>query len=1182
MNTLLSQIYQSTNSKYLKFRKRLNRNVSSGRFKSFTRKKQRQLLLKIERLRKRLLQLQTQLKLASAGVALSLLLNAGSVEAQTSVGPFTRNYPDNPLPPPLPYIGRPAPSYVDLDGDGDQDIVIGDEIGKLIYYKNIRTKENPFFLEIESSNLSNPFNSVASAIDTDKTSFVPTFADIDGDGDFDLLVGTDQYKYGVGSGEMYFFRNTGSATLPTFVLDDAANIFVDTYGTKFSTFRYAHPYFVDIDSDGDTDLFVGGYYDSATYGYLLQFFENTGTKTAPQFTQKPHSLADKVNGLYYSDSAPISFADLDKDGDLDAFIGIYDEVLYFRNDNGVFIGDAAQTGPWLPNAANPGNSLGNPFHLINEDGPHNGSYANFSFADLDNDGDLDVAVAYNLYYFYGYDGNNPRVVIYYENTGQGALVLKEGLDSPFDGIDLGEDSNSSFVDIDNDGDLDVFISGSYTYQICPDGCFTYAAQANQLFKNDGGILTEITGTEEDIYTGISFPSKSKPIVVDLNADGLFDMVVPFTNIDEYGNSVNSRVNFYKNIGGVLTQQTGTSNPFDFINEPFRDVKVEFGDLDGDGLTDLILAISFRKLAAYKNTGTLAQPVYTLKPEWNTAFVQDMNVNSSPKLLDIDNDGDLDLVVGKYNAIWYYKNTGTSTVPSFAANNESSNDNPFKGVILNRPVPNFIDLDGDGDNDMIVGDENGQFSYFENSNPAPVAVMSGIFEVAGGAGPIALDATVAISDADNDLISEVAISIIDYLEGEEVLAFTSQGNITGIFNSVAGVLTLRGLATPEDYTTALKTITYHFTGAKPSEGGRKSSGARTVVLTREISFLVYDVDLTNPIATQLDVAITWPNVVPTLAGSTPAVTFDAAPVIIGSALFPADGDDADLEGATISITAGFVPAEDRLLFTSQNGITGNYNPASGVLALTGLASVSNYQTALRSVQYNNIASVPNAQNRSVSFIVTDGEATSNLLAIDITISPAAANTPPVINAPTQTTQIGSVITVNLTPLVSDADNNIDLSSLKIISQPTSGANASINAAAELILDYSNTDFAGTDQLTIEICDLLNDCTQGIITVNVEGEVIVYNGFSPNGDSKNPYFRIANITTLEPDNKVTIFNRWGDLVYEEEDYDNNTRKFDGKNRNGTELPSGTYFYRIQFNDPSVTTRPSLITGYLTIKK
>ena len=71
----------------------------------------------------------------------------------------------------------------------------------------------------------------------------------------------------------------------------------------------------------------------------------------------------------------------------------------------------------------------------------------------------------------------------------------------------------------------------------------------------------------------------------------------------------------------------------------------------------------------------------------------------------------------------------------------------------------------------------------------------------------------------------------------------------------------------------------------------------------------------------------------------------------------DVDNTNLASATVSITANFVTGEDVLGFTNQNGITGSYNAATGVLTLTGSATVANYQTALRSVTYVNTSDNP---------------------------------------------------------------------------------------------------------------------------------------------------------------------------------------------------------------------------------
>jgi len=85
--------------------------------------------------------------------------------------------------------------------------------------------------------------------------------------------------------------------------------------------------------------------------------------------------------------------------------------------------------------------------------------------------------------------------------------------------------------------------------------------------------------------------------------------------------------------------------------------------------------------------------------------------------------------------------------------------------------------------------------------------------------------------------------------------------------------------------------------------------------------------------------------------------------------------------------------------------------------------------------------------------------------------------------------------------------------------------------------------------------------------------VYNAVSPGvTPGENDFMRIDG---LPGDNEVTIFNRWGDQVFKTSGYNNNTKRFDGKNDNGKDLPSGTYFYTIEVSGKT-------ITGYLSLKR
>jgi gliding motility-associated-like protein len=80
-------------------------------------------------------------------------------------------------------------------------------------------------------------------------------------------------------------------------------------------------------------------------------------------------------------------------------------------------------------------------------------------------------------------------------------------------------------------------------------------------------------------------------------------------------------------------------------------------------------------------------------------------------------------------------------------------------------------------------------------------------------------------------------------------------------------------------------------------------------------------------------------------------------------------------------------------------------------------------------------------------------------------------------------------------------------------------------------------------------------------NCSSRVVGNNAFSPDGDGVNDVFQIDLPLLLVNDNKVTIFNRWGDIINEFENYNNQDIAWDGKNSNGRDIVKGTYFYVIE---------------------
>jgi hypothetical protein len=242
-------------------------------------------------------------------------------------------------------------------------------------------------------------------------------------------------------------------------------------------------------------------------------------------------------------------------------------------------------------------------------------------------------------------------------------------------------------------------------------------------------------------------NNSSPTFADLDNDGDLDMLS-----GEGGGAFK----YFKNIGTATTPSysTAVSNPFGLAVLPSNYTTPVFVDIDNDGDMDILSGSSGGAFFYFQNTGTVSAPMYAAMA--SNPFGLTSGYYSCPTFADLDNDGDMDMLSGDYNGnFYYYQNTGTASAPAFAA----VALNPF-GLMATGGYshPTFIDMDSDGDKDMMSGDSNGNFRYYQNTGTAAAPAFAAqtlnpffLAKVTGKSTPVFVDLD---NNGDKELMSGV--------------------------------------------------------------------------------------------------------------------------------------------------------------------------------------------------------------------------------------------------------------------------------------------------------------------------------------------------------------------------------------------------------------------------------------------
>jgi uncharacterized delta-60 repeat protein len=867
--------------------------------------------------------------------------------------------------------GASSVTAADVDGDGDLDLLSASFHGDTITWYENDGSENFTTRTITTS--ANGARSV-------------TTADVDGDGDLDVVAASSY------DDTIAWYENDGSENFTARTISTTADGAISVTAA-------------DVDGDGDLDVVAASNNDDT-----IRWYENDGSQ----------NFSERIITTNADQAFSVTTADVDGDGDLDVLsASAFDnKIAWYEND-----GSENFTARTITTSATGARSV--------------------STADVDGDGDLDVLSA----------SFQDSTIAWYENDGNENFTVRT-----ITNLALGANSVST-ADVDGDGDLDVLSTSfsddtiawyendgsqaftTHTLTTNADGAYAvttgdvdgdgdldvlsavFSGDSIAWFENDGGLFNTLDGNPTYIEGGLGN-------AVQLDADvQIFD--AELSAIDDFGGAT---LALSRNGGGNTDDVFSGSGNVAFVGTTLELSNVTIGSVvqfngfliiafDG-GVTNAQVNEVMQSIA-YSNTSD--SPPSSVQIEW--AF-EDGNFGSQG-------------TGGSIQAV------GRTTV-----NITTTNDAPV------------LDLDAD-----------------DSSGALGSNFSTGFLE---GGGPVLLvDADGMLTDADSATLTSILVTHTNVQDsGNELLAADTTGtSLTASWDGGTEILTISGIGTVADYQMVLRTVTYENTSVSPD-----------TATDRVITFIANDGTDNSLIATTT-VAVSDVNSAPTTGTSNTTGSEDVNSVSIVINGSDADGTVTDFvlntlptngtlyldTGLTTPVTTGVdyaATGESITLYfspdTNWNGSTTFEYAAKDNLGLVDPTAATGTFTI------NAVNDAPVNQLPASQTIAEDGTLVLSLAnGNNISINDIDSGSSPIQVTLTATNGILNLATTAGLTVTGDGTGTVTLT----------GSNASIFTALDGLTFLPTTNYNGPATITVATDDLGNSGTGGpltdsdVLTINV---------------------------------------------------------------------------------------------------